>query len=629
MDSVFTRAMDLASAGFVIYEVVQEDGEEAPSDYRCVFLNERALHYLGLKRKEDFLGQRLFEHFPEARENYQWHRTVELALETRQIQTFEIKVSETHYNFTWVRGTVTPLNHRFIISQFEDITRDKAREHDYNVLHGELRAIVDDSLMAYILLDIDGNIVKQNKTNAEYWQEMGINMTVGTNVLAENGWPERQERIRGLLDQVFEQGERVIFMDDISKYAGRPCWINIQHTPVRVDDHIIYDCVTFIEMTETIQARETAEAASRAKSIFLANMSHELRNPLHSLLGASELLLENDLTPRQRGLLERIATSGAHLHEVVSAGLDYSYYTSDAFHLLESPFDLRTELDEIINDYDIRAAAISLAFNTNISVNQSFKPVGDRVRIRHIFNQLLNNAIKFTPSGAITLVVMLADDGEAGYILQSSIRDTGIGIAAGQQEHIFDDYYQVDSSTEKTAQGMGLGLSITRRLIELMGGAITVESSPGFGARFNFTIRLKAESVPKFPRPVIQKVLVVDDQEANCHYLFEVCHALGYEEIKIAYDGRQAIAASYAADYDVVFMDIQMPEVDGVTAAKAIRELDALRGRHTRIVAVTGYDPQVISEELRQGAFDDYLLKPVSQRDLAGILQILEYDGQK
>ena len=375
---------------------------------------------------------------------------------------------------------------------------------------------------------------------------------------------------------------------------------------------------------ELIRALDEAKAALAVKADFLANMTHELRTPLNAIVGFSGLLKRStNLTAEDAHKVELVSDASEALLQVVNDVLDFSKLEAGAFEFDRHPFDPRQIAESTLALLADQAAAKDLTLS--VSAEGSEGPLlGDVARLRQVLLNFASNAIKFTPSGVVDILVRQQDDGEARR-LRIEVRDSGIGIPADQMEHIFERFTQADASVSRQFGGTGLGLAICKRIIESLGGQIGVESTVGAGSTFWFEISLPAalglmspQDVADAPSAALNpalRLLVVDDNAVNREL---ICSLLAPFELDIATaeDGVAAIEAVLRAPFDVILMDVQMPNMDGLTATRRIRsELDGLASRIPIIAMTANVLPDQVARCLEAG-MDDHLGKPINPHDL-------------
>jgi PAS domain S-box-containing protein len=382
--------------------------------------------------------------------------------------------------------------------------------------------------------------------------------------------------------------------------------------------------------TELIQAREAAMAAARAKSQFLANMSHEIRTPLNAIVGLGHLLERSALPAPQRDYVDRLRASSAILLQSVNDVLDVSKIEAGKLELERTPFRLADVLDGVADVLAVPAREKGLRFSQTAGPDVPAQLVGDPLRLRQVLTNLVGNGVKFTERGEVALQVEAAELGERQVSLRFSVRDTGIGIAPGEIAKIFEPFTQADGSTTRRFGGSGLGLTICRQLVEMMGGKLTVESTPGQGSTFSFTVSFEGQPAVA-PAPPSEatasalaaasarlrgaRILVAEDNAINqevARVLLESAGAI----VAIADDGQQAVAAVAAAGvpFDAVLMDIQMPQLDGLAATRHIRA-DPARAA-LPIIAMTAHALPEEQAEVRAAGMNDHVSKPVEPAQL-------------
>jgi signal transduction histidine kinase/ActR/RegA family two-component response regulator/HPt (histidine-containing phosphotransfer) domain-containing protein len=376
--------------------------------------------------------------------------------------------------------------------------------------------------------------------------------------------------------------------------------------------------------------REVAESTASAKSAFLATMSHEVRTPMSGVLGISELLLETPLTADQRDYVQTILSSGKSLLAISNDILDISKIEAGKLELEAVPLDPIRVVREVAALFGPRASAKGLTIHIDAAPDVPGDVIGDPGRLRQVLSNLLGNSLKFTAMGGIRIAVSVAEVIGDDVVLAFAVADSGIGMTAEQRAKLFQPYSQAEESTSRRFGGTGLGLSICLRLVELMAGRFEVESSPGEGSRFTFTLRCpraetgSSRTLPSTasgpPQRFKGRVLLVDDNLVNRKVAHATLSTLGLTVIE-AQDGSQALDALEVATVDLVLMDMNMPVMDGLEATRRIRAAEASEGRpRVPILAMTANVMRDAVDACRDAGMDGYVPKPFLRSEMIGAL---------
>jgi len=510
-----------------------------------------------------------------------------------------------------------------------DITDRKQADENLRVSEERSREILDYLEDAYTEVDLRGNYVFVNDAYCRTFNRTREEV-VGRSY-RDFFDSERSGLIREAYQQVYQTGQPVKGFE----HEFRPGQFNELSIWLRRDKSgkpigfacSLRDCTKRkLYEQELAEAKRAAEAANKAKSAFLANMSHEIRTPMNGILGMTELTLSTDLTEQQREFLGMVRSSGEALLVILNDILDYSKIEADKMVLDAVTFNLPEMVGDAMKSMAVLAHKKGLELAVDIGGEIPPDLIGDSARLRQVLLNLVGNAIKFSQTGEIELRVNLQETRGQQEVLLFSVRDTGIGMTPEVQSRLFQPFEQADSSTTRHYGGTGLGLAICKRIVELMGGRIWVESQSGAGSTFSFTVNVEISQTPRgMPAPADLKglrVLIIDDNATNRRILTELTRRWGMraDASDSGHAGLQELeqAANSGDPYEVVLLDEQMPGMGGIEVIECIQSRPSLQG--ATILMLTSSDQSSSAARCHALGVGSYLIKPVKSGELAGMI---------
>jgi PAS domain S-box-containing protein len=502
---------------------------------------------------------------------------------------------------------------RQVITTFSDITASRRADERLRESEARYRLLVENAQDIIYRTDLNGFFTYVNPV-APRIMGYSSDELLGKHFL-ELIREDHRTRVEAQLRRQFRARTEASY-DEFVAIArdGREIWIG-QNVQLMMDGRRV---VGFQAVARDITDRKRAEAAlaeaSLLKSQFLANVSHELRTPLNGVMGMARLLLSTGLDSTQRDYVRIVEESGRDLLAMVNDILDFSKVEAGRLDLAKIDFNLADVLQQAVDGVAGAAAAKGLRIACLPDKSLPGRVQGDPARIRQITGHLLANAVKFTEEGAVVLRARLVQDAPEGALVRVEVTDTGMGIPAEAQTRLFQPFSQLDGTTSRRFGGAGLGLGLSKRLVEAMRGQIGVRSEPGKGSTFWYTVRLappsaSLEAVTR-TTPRRGRVLVVEDNKVNLRVASALLENLGYQ-VEMANNGVEAVEACARTAFDAVLMDCQMPEMDGFRATAFIREREKGEQRRTPIIALTASVLPGDKERCLDAGMDDYLGKPI------------------
>ena len=534
-----------------------------------------------------------------------------------------------------------------IIGISSDVTERRQMEESLADEKNRLLAVMEILPVGVVVLNAQSGIIHSNKAYKDIWGKTDSADDYAPYKAWRTDTGKRVQPDEWASARAVQKGETVIGqLMKIERFDGSYAFVMNSAVPIYdKTGKIAGSAAAVMDITELRHAEEelrkatqAAESANKAKSEFLANMSHEIRTPISGIIGTIKMMLTYDLESDAKQHLEMMKYSAESLLSIINDILDFSRIDAGKMELCPADFDFYYMTECVRSTLSVEAENKKLLLQIRISPDVPRYLHGDEIRLKQVLVNLVGNAVKFTEQGMITLNVEKTDE---PCKLLFSVTDTGIGIPENRFSDLFESFVQLDASYSKKYQGTGLGLAISKRLAEMMGGTIRLESKEGKGSTFYFTAEFEkalSEEIPLCPpfkkgdfinrepakhtaEPVILpclKILVAEDDELNRMSLVHILETAGHRVISVS-DGRQAIEAFKKEPFDVILMDIQMPETDGIEAARAIKnyESEILNSQFSiPIIAMTAYTLKGNREQFINAGMDEYLPKPVDKEKL-------------
>jgi PAS domain S-box-containing protein len=494
---------------------------------------------------------------------------------------------------------------------------------------GYLESLVSITPAAVAVLDTDERVTDWNPAAAElfgYSAEEAVGQPIDDLVFGETGREEGRE----VTAEAMRDG-RAQRIARRRRSDGTLVDVELMLVPLTVDGSHVGFLGVYHDVTELQRARQEAEAATQAKSAFLATMSHEIRTPMNAVIGMTDLLLGTELTGEQREFAEVVRASGDALLHVIDDILDYSKIEAGKLDLEREPFSLRECVEGALDIVAPRGWEKGVELGCLIDEAAPAGILGDKARLRQVLLNLLSNGVKFTETGEVVVLVDAEATGSDSYRLELSVRDTGIGIPPDRLDQLFASFSQVDASTTRRFGGTGLGLAISKRLVELMGGTISVESEQGSGSIFRISLPVTAAEVPSpipleegLPQLAGKRILVVDDNATNREIVTRHARSWGMEPVAVELPSEALALVATGEPFDIAVLDMMMPEMDGLALAAEIRSRRSEQELPLLLLTSLGRLPELQSA----GVFSAQLAKPLKASQLYNMLVQLLSAGE-
>lgn len=616
-----------------------------------LFVNSIGIERFGYV-EEQIVGKRYIEFIPEEDIENEFAYYTKVRDEGYTNDYHEFRVKSKDGELIWLGQNVSRITNPdgsfYFTAVARDITKRKLAEKQLAIAKLELekseikyRSIIENMDLGLMEVDTNGIILRvYEKFNEMLGYEDGELIGKSANeILLVEGF----EKVLNEQDSNRIKGQTGVYEVKIKKKDGTEIWVLISGAPffnekgeVIGSIGVHYDITDRKELQAQLEvARRKAVKAQQAEKAFLANMSHEIRTPLNAIIGMSHLLQDTDLDKEQADFLNVLSSSANILKSLISDILDISKIDAGSLDIQRKPFDVRHLINQLITTFSLQKIEDELEFTSEVDSDLDFAVESDPQLINQILLNLLSNAQKFTEKGSIKLSVELIDDGIETAALKFNVQDTGIGVSKEDLSIIFNEFKQANSEIRSKYGGTGLGLSISNQLVKLLGGELKVDSSPGKGSSFYFTLRVhKAKSPLDLATPEERmerivdegrRILVVEDNPMNLKYISSLLKKWKMD-FSICYNGQEACELIDKNDFDLIFMDLQMPIMDGFEATEVIRNRKDAK-KNTPIVALTASTFLSKKRLALKAGMSDFLSKPFTPNQLFQIIS--KYLGTK
>ena len=594
------------------------DNESRATDFRYVENNPAFTKLTGLP--EDVIGKRWLEFVPTI--DPLVAGIFESVIRTGEAVRAEnyVKELDKWYNTYFTLSGGAGSNR--IICVYSDITERKQAEAKLKESEDRFRTMADASPVLIWTMDASGLSAYYNKTFLDF---IGVSKSEDIADWGKIVHPEDIKVTFDTINSVITQRRSYALELRLLRADGQWRWVLAQGNPrMGVRNEFLGFVGSSVDISERklfeielIDAKILAENATKSKQQFLSNMSHEIRTPLNTILGISNVLLKTEINAKQKEFLQSIKTSGNSLNMLINDILDLAKVDAGKMTFEKQPFEIRPFITLILHSFDLKIKENNLVLIKKYDSQIPSILLGDSLRLNQIILNLLSNAVKFTPHGKIILTVKLLHEDEEKVTLEFTITDSGIGIAADKLNSIFNLFEQAELSTANTYGGTGLGLAIVKQLVAAQGGSISVESKVGEGSTFRFNlpfgktnVKSEEEEMPTLASKFTNlRILVAEDVALNQLLIKIILSDFGFE-YEIAENGKVAIEKMQTNRYDIILMDLQMPEMNGFQATEYIRK--TLKSP-IPIIALTADVTTVNVSKCKEFGMDDYISKPINE----------------